>query len=625
MTLRQLAGTLLVSTALATGGFAASASATTSVNATPASQTVQFSVYLPLRNKAGMQTTLAGLTTKGSPTYHQWLTPAQVAAQFGPTPATFAAAQSALQAAGFTVVETHMRSLKVSGTAAQVNAALKVTLKTIVDSNGTRTVALQRPALPAALAALGALVPDFAPVQPHHVNSVKLTPTGDQNRRSPDGGYYYNDLKQAYDYPSYQSLDGTGANVAIVMESGILQSDIVAMFNHESYTAHTGKLPPVVQIVPIDGGGSFGDATGGTDEAELDTQQVTGGAPGATTTLVNIPNLSDQAIMDAYNYINESNKYDVVTSSFAGPELGYFPQYNNGYDFRFILDEYDDIFFVGALEGISYLASSGDEGGLALPAIPYFISQPNQPFVKGVETPAADPFVTGVGGTNLVTTFVGPYVPPGFIPQPSIYVGENAYGDPEVPHDPYGYGVNAVGGYWGAGGGISSYWARPSYQTLVNTRSSFRTVPDVGMQVGGCPGGLSVLPCGPDRSSVIVFIQADPTGATGRYGLIGTSVASPEFAGAVALAVQYYGGRLGPLNYTGLYQAGHDQIAAGGYQAPAAKQYYHMNISGFDGAYYTSPTTGYNYITGNGTPDVRNLFGMTSLPAAGDPQSASNP
>jgi hypothetical protein len=50
-----------------------------------------------------------------------------------------------------------------------------------------------------------------------------------------------------------------------------------------------------------------------------------------------------------------------------------------------------------------------------------------------------------------------------------------------------------------------------------------------------------------------------------------------------------------------------------------------MNISGYDGYYSTSPSTGYNYITGNGTPDVRLLFGMSAYPAAGDPQTAGNP
>lgn len=47
-------------------------------------------------------------------------------------------------------------------------------------------------------------------------------------------------------------------------------------------------------------------------------------------------------------------------------------------------------------------------------------------FVPGVGHPAVSPHVTGVGGTNLVTTMVTNSLQ-------SKYVTENAYGDPEVP------------------------------------------------------------------------------------------------------------------------------------------------------------------------------------------------
>jgi subtilase family serine protease len=109
-----------------------------------------------------------------------------------------------------------------------------------------------------------------------------------------------------------------------------------------------------------------------------------------------------------------------------------------------------------------------------------------------------------------------------------------------------------------------------------------------------------------------------------RYGFIGTSVSSPELAGALAVVEQGLGGRLGNINY-GLYELAAEQIGAGGAGAPAAQQYYHMNIPGYDGAYTSSVNGGYNYIYGNGSPDVRKLFGLTSYAAAGVPRTASNP
>jgi subtilase family serine protease len=357
---------------------------------------------------------------------------------------------------------------------------------------------------------------------------------------------------------------------------------------------------------------------------------VLGGAPGAKVTFVGIPG-SNQSFSDAYYDIVVANggdgAFDIVSTSFGECELFYTRAYNNGLDFTYQLADQSATFAQGAMEGISFIFSSGDSGGLGCPSNEYFaVNGTTSAFQPGVESFADDPNVTAVGGTNLVTSYPVPYNGNPATPEPSTYVSENGQGDPEIPYDPYGVGLNVTGGYWGAGGGISAVFGKPSYQTLVNSGSSiYRTVPDVGMQVGGCPGGISVQPCGSPRSSVIVWI-----GGT-RYGFIGTSVAAPEFAGALAVALQNARlvegvptGRAGNLNPY-LYTQGAAQIAAGGSNAPAAKQFYHMNISGYDGYYSTSPSTGYNYITGNGTPDVRLLFGMSAYPAAGDPQTAGNP
>jgi hypothetical protein len=132
------------------------------------------------------------------------------------------------------------------------------------------------------------------------------------------------------------------------------------------------------------------------------------------------------------------------------------------------------------------------------------------------------------------------------------------------------------------------------------------------MQVGGCPGGISLSPCGPNRSYVLIYLSGQ------IYGVIGTSVASPEFVGALALYVEKTGSGIGNANAF-LYSQGAAQTAGQG-------TFYNRNIPGFDGKYTnTTPSTNYNYIVGNGTPQVRNLFGLTALPPAGTPQTPSNP
>jgi len=617
---RQLfAGLLAAAAALATGGMAGAASPQSQAVAVPATQPVSFSVYLPLRNTAAMQALLAAQQTKGSPSYHQWLTPAQAAAQFGPTQASMAQAQAALTAAGFQVTGTHLFSLDATGPASAANQAFQTTLKSIAASGGTtRIIASGRVTVPQSLSALGATVPSFVNVPEHH-SMGHLVAGAPANRTSAVGGYNYNDLKQAYDYPSYGALDGTGANVAIVMEASAQNSDVAAMFNHENFTTTTGKMaPPTFTYVPINGGGSYGGVNdGGTDEAELDVQMVLGGAPGANVTQLSVPNLSDFNILSAYNVVIDTGAYDIVTNSFGLCELFYEPAYNDGYDFTSTLALYSEYYAFGNLEGVTWFVSSGDEGGpgcASVSIVPYLYGVNTGAavkFVKGVDSPASDPYVTAVGGGNLLTSYKAGSLQ-------STYVEEQGFGDPEVPYDEFGVGVNITGGYWGAGGGVSTVFAEPSYQTQVTTPSTAgRNVPDIGMLVGGCPGGISQLPCGPDRAYVFVTIGGS------RYGFIGTSVASPELAGAAALAVEYYGGRLGNINPV-LYALGATQIAAGGANAPAADQFFHMNINGFDGAFTATANKGYNYIYGNGSPDVRNLFGL-AVPAAGTPQTATNP
>jgi hypothetical protein len=143
------------------------------------------------------------------------------------------------------------------------------------------------------------------------------------------------------------------------------------------------------------------------------------------------------------------------------------------------------------------------------------------------------------------------------------------------------------------------------------------------MQVGGCPSGLAAA-CNVTDSAAVVAYGVGIGG--GFYGVIGTSVSSPEFVGALALFEQKFGKhhRQGNINYF-LYAQGALQSLFGGTHAPGALQFYHRGIPGFDGYYNGGfPSSNYDYIYGNGSPDVRKLFGIRGA-AAGLPQTPSNP
>ena len=588
------------------------------VRAAPAATPVDFEVFLPLHDTSKLRQLLVDQQTPGSASYQKWLTPAEYAARFGPTPAAMARAQAAMKADGLAVSAVHVRSFHVVGTAAQVNRALQTRLNMIKRGAGAeRMVAEFTPILPNAARDVGARIASFSGLPLKRTFSVRVAGAIPANRYGPDGPYWYNDLKQAYDYPAYSAmlsngrrLDGTGVRVAVLMSDLLYPGDVAAFFEHEHFSASTGKADPAVATVLIDGGGTTGGD--GSLEASLDVQQVLGGAPGATVTLVSIPDLSDEHILDGYTYIVDNPQlFDAVNSSFGECELYYGAAYNGGHDFTYILGMYDELFQQGAAEGITFVASSGDNGGLECTSTAYAVQGRAGTFIKGVSTPAASAYVTAVGGGNLVTATPPPA-------RSAAYVAENGFGDPLTPNDPNGVGALATGGYWGAGGGRSTLVARPSWQVGVNTGSTFRTVPDVGMQVGGCPSDAA-QPCGPDRSAVVTAYQGSFT------GVIGTSVASPEFVSALALYIEKQGRKVGDI-HAYLYHMGQLQTAAGGPKAPAASQYYRRAIQGFDGFWAASyPSQNYNYIYGNGSPDVRKLFGLTAYPPAGTPQSPSNP
>jgi subtilase family serine protease len=572
-----------------------------------AQQEVEFDVFLPLRNTSQLDKLLQDQHTAGSANYHKWITPDQFRAQFGPAQSDIAKAAQLLGNSGLDVTAVHSHGLRVAGTVSGVESAFGTSLWNATTSKGASAlVATHGLSMPAGLSQMGAKVVHFSPSTRHHTHSRSLGKLP-ANRYSDTGPYWFDDLKQAYDFPSYKKLTGAGSTIAIVIPSGYLKSDMRAYFKHE------GLAPPKIKEEKIYGGTPFDPNSDNSFEAELDLQQSGGMAPGAQLILCNLPDFSDASVIIGYLTLVEENEADIVSSSFGEAEGFYSAEYNEGVDQSYILQLYEDVFRQGNAQGITFVASSGDSGGLGLPPVSYLTTPPQTPpitvgnFLPGAEAPASSPYVTAVGGTNLVTTHMPSVLT-------SKYVRENAYGDPEVPYDPYGVGSNVAGGYWGSGGGDSIYFSKPLYQTFVQTGSRMRAIPDVSLQMGGCPLDLTIDPnCINDaeRSGSILLFAGD------LYGAIGTSVSAPGFAGLLALEIENLGGRLGNVNYE-IYA-----LAAAQQQSGGALKFFHQNIPGFNGYFHTS--SGYNKVLGNGTVFGRSFILAPGLPAAGNPQTPSNP
>jgi subtilase family serine protease len=439
-----------------------------------------------------------------------------------------------------------------------------------------------------------------------HSFARRTTSSTPDNRESANGGYWFDDLKQAYSYPSYKALTGKGVNIGILMTPNFNPSDIALYFSHEKLAT------PNITTINVEGGAPYDPNE--VAETHIDITHSAGQAPLANVYLYNMPDLSDESVLAGLTQIDEFNSVDVVNMSFGEPEAAYSPAYNGGVNYEGFIGIYDDFFAEGNVQGITFVAASGDWGGKDLPPAVCFTSSaptPCGPMRVGVGIPAASPHVTAVGGTNLQTTFNPPSLN-------SAYVSENADSD-ALAFDIF-FGTTATGAVWGSGGGISSYFAKPSYQTLVSQQylpakaAGWRTIPDVSLEMGGCPFGDLYYEengvCPPNRS----FDWAPIAG--NFYGFVGTSLSSPDFVGLLALKIQSEGGRLGNENFD-VYSL------AGAQENGSSNTVYRRNIPGNNGVYKTAP--GYNLVLGNGTVIANHFVRGASLPAAGVPQTPTNP
>jgi subtilase family serine protease len=574
----------------------------------PATQSVSFRVKLPLRNRAELEQLTTLQATPGSPLFGHFLSVAQFRARYGPTPATIARAARELNAEGFRVSEIDSQSMMAGGTVAAAEAAFGVRMHALRDRRGRVRVATLDAVRPRPqLAALGATILGLRDMPRRRAHVRLASPF---NRQSTLGNYWFTDLKEAYEYPEYQVGSGKGVTIATVGVSDFSSADANAYFQHERLGMGNAFLAPQPTYLHtlMTGYTPFDPTSGDSTEADLDVQQAGGSASGATIIGIATDG-SDAGFVSAYTNIDEKKPgfaAQIVSTSYGECELIYTAAYNDGQDETSILtQDYHDAFVQGNAEGITFVTSSGDNAGLDCPQAGYFTNpeqNANYLDVPGVEADADDPSVVAVGGTNLVTSHVaGSAI--------STYVSENSYDDTIGTDDPYGQGNNVTNELWGSGGGASQIFNQPTYQQLVSTGISKRAVPDVSMHMGGCPSGAES--CAPQDSAVQMYLGGS------IVAVIGTSAASPDFAGLLALRLARTGTGLGKANVF-LYT-----VATTNNKPPA---YYRQGIPGNDGVVTVKAgTLGWNQINGLGTPYGETMADEAEHPYAGIPQTATNP
>lgn len=409
-------------------------------------------------------------------------------------------------------------------------------------------------------------------------------------------------MRNAYNVtPLYnQGDDGTGQTIVIVdaFGSAYIRNDLRVFDDAfglphmcgEAGTTCTAGMPtfnilaqasnPTTPPPPNNGTGQ--EAHNLWDvEIALDVEWSHAIAPGANILLVTTPTAETLGVqgfpdfMKAEQYVIDHHLGSVISQSFASGE-GAFGSTQSLLNLRYAFED-------ARAKGVTVLGSSGDSGseeGLKTP-----VKNPAVLPFAGVQWPASDPLVTGVGGTYLCldaeTGTTVDNINPGGRCTRAANIGQR-----EV-------------GWIAGGGGFSSVFARPSFQNSLpsgsTTIGSTRGVPDVAYEASATTGPLIYL--------------SDPTagtefgGSPGWFVIGGTSAGSPQWAALIAIADQINGGPLGYIN-PALYTIGANptRYAKDFYDVIKGTNQINPSIPGFNAS------TGWDPVTGLGTPNAANLL-----------------
>jgi subtilase family serine protease len=366
--------------------------------------------------ETALQQLMDAQQTKGSASYHAWLTPEQFGKQFGPSDADMQAVTDWLTRQGFQVakVAAGRNAIEFSGNVAQVRNAFHTELHKFAVNGEEHIANVSEPAIPTALAPVvkGVVALNDFPRRAHLHNNGVYRWQRDTGQIKPlfTFGNPANfalapaDFATIYNIPNYNVAgvhDGTGETIAIVGQSNIDANDVIAFRNL------FGLPPNFTQANVIVNGPDPGLQLAAGDEGEsiLDVEWAGAVAPGAKIVLVSSsttqsnPGQISSGIDLSALYIVDNNIASVLSESYGQcePLLG-----SAANSFFYALWEQ------AAAEGITVVVSSGDNGpaGCDPDLLPNIATDGLA--VNGI---ASTPFNVAVGGTDFDPT-AEPAAPP---------------------------------------------------------------------------------------------------------------------------------------------------------------------------------------------------------------------
>jgi subtilase family serine protease len=582
-----------------------------------ATSAVNARVYLaPKGGLAALEAATAAVSTPGSASYKHFLSVAQYHAQFGTTKATVNQVSAWLKSAGLRVtgVEAQNRYVSISGTVAAAQKAFGSNIDRFRHDGQT----VQAPA--AALTVPASLAGSVLTVTGLDTTANKMAPTHTADAPPPAGfrnarpcsiyfgqvqakfkadfhtplpkfngkvlpyapcGYTGTQFRGAYEGDT--DLDGTGVTVAITdaYAAPTIKADAkkyAAAHGDAAYSAGQFTQAPH---------GAFNrqsdcGPSGWYGEETLDVEAVHAMAQGANIRYYASASCFDDDFLATLASVVEENKAQLVSNSWGDLEQ------NESAD---NVAAYEQVFLQGAMQGITFMYSSGDNG-----------DEVANSGLKQADYPTSDPYVTSVGGT---ATAIG---------ADNKLAYETGWGTVKYTLSADGASWGSVGYLYGAGGGESALFDQPDYQAGIAPAGA-RMVPDVALDAD------------PNTGMLIGETQTFPEGEKyGEFRIGGTSLAAPLFAGMTALTLQSSGGGVGLLNpviYSNATSGVFTDVKGKPKDAGDVRVDYANGVDATGGLLYSvrtfnqdsslKVTAGWDNVTGVGSP---NAGWLTAIPAS---------
>lgn len=504
----------------------------------PETNSLNLAISLPLRNQAGLNKLLKEIYDPSSPDFHHYLTPQQFTEKFGPTESDYKKLIAFAQANGLKVTTTHPNRmiLDVNGSVSNVQRALHVTMLNYKHPTENRNFFApdREPSLNLTLPILhiGGL-DNYSLPRPHMIATplIEGKNVKPASGSGPSGSFMGNDFRAAY-VPD-TTLRGSGQSVGLLQFDGYTASDITY------YESQSGLTNVPLQNILIDGASGAPSGSGGEVEVSLDIEMAISMAPALSNVILYIaPNPSP--FEDILNRMATDDQAKQLSCSWYIP----------GGTSNAVTDQ---IFQQMAAQGQSFFNASGDSDA----------------YTGLIDFPGDTPYITQVGGTTLTTSSAG-----------GSWTSEKVWN--------WGNGI-------GSGGGISTQYPIPSWQTNINMTANqgsttMRNTPDVALTADN------------------VYVRAD----SNDYNVGGTSCAAPLWAGFAALVNQQATssgkppvGFINPL------------VDAIGTSANYTLAFHDITTGNNESS--SSPTkfiavAGYDLCTGWGTPAGQNLINALANP-----------